>query len=150
MPRFAANNITSGEALCTFFPEAISEHVGSVLFNVTVESEYCFEGVDPVEVLSSPCLPWVEQPVTPSTNSTPPAGNYSSPIYTSDGEGDGDGDGNHGLFWLFFLLAAVVFVLLVVVVIVVGFVLWKRRQAAAAVTTDSNAYPDLDELDDYE
>jgi len=155
--RFENNSIANGNDLCMYFPQAIVVSGGAPLFNVSVESTDCYSGADQDEILASTCLPWYEEPSTPppSTNNTPPpppAGNvtYSSYNATSDADGDGDDDDNGNLYWLFFLLAAVVFVLLVVVVAVVGFVLWKRRQAAAAVTTDSNAYPDLDELDDYE
>merc|ERR1712107_779226 len=154
--RFAAHSITNGTELCMYFPQAISTAGGS-LFNVSVESTDCYVGVDQNVIVQSTCVPWYEEPNTPappgnSTPPSPPSGNGTQSTYpaTSDADGNGDDDDNSNLYWLFFLLAAVVLVLLIVVVAVVGFVLWKRRQAAAAVTTDSNAYPDLDELDDYE
>merc|ERR1712110_541976 len=157
--RFDAHGITNGSELCMYFPQALSTTgPGSPLFNVSVESTNCFAGADQNVIVQSTCVPWYEEPNTPAPpgNSTPPpsppSGNDTQSTYpaTSDADGDGDDDDNSNLYWLFFLLAAVVLVLLIVVVAVVGFVLWKRRQAAAAVTTDSNAYPDLDELDDYE
>jgi len=156
--RFDAHNITTGTELCMFFPQAITMSGGAAIFNISVESTDCYRGAEQDAILNSTCLPWYEEPnaPTPPANNTPPS--PPSPVngtselsseLSSDGNG-GDDDGGSGLYWLFFLLAAVVLVLLVVVVVVVAFVLWKRRQAAAAVTTDSNAYPDLDELDDYE
>ena len=59
-----------------------------------------------------------------------------------------EGDSSN-LFWIFIILAVGVVLLFVLLVVVVLIVLWRRRQAAEA-TMGTTAYPDLDELEDFE
>merc|ERR1712100_904054 len=132
----------------------------------------CFSGVDTEIIIESSCQPWngdeyyvdntsdyneysTNVNVEPlssdeSTNENSSVEN-SSKYYSSNNSTNGDngtGDGL-GFFWVFIILAIGVAILIVIVISVVGFFLWKRKQAAT-VTEAGNAYPDMEELDDYD
>ena len=165
-PRFARLNITSGQSLCNSIPQAELDYENrnsqtnatEPVFTVRIADNNCFRGMDSGQVGSSPCTPW-EGDYGKQANSTaasPTAvgksslssGSDSMVALSSANKSKTEGDSSN-LFWIFIILAVGVVLLFVLLVVVVLIVLWRRRQAAEA-TMGTTAYPDLDELEDFE